>query len=464
MTRLAAPTPQARTYRAVWRWHFYAGLFCIPFILWLSVTGSIYLFKPQLDALIDRPYGGLAFAGARASALAQVDAALAAVPGSTLTAYQLPQATHAAVQILVGRDLAVYRVFVHPKTLAILKVIPEERRFTQRISHLHGELLLGDRGSMIVELAASWAIVMFLSGFYLWWPRNAQGLAGVAYPRLIRGRIFWRDLHGVTGFYVSAFALFFLISGLPWTSSWGGLFKSVREFRARAPVVQTWPTGSSSELARRGTTNAMSDMPGMAGMSGSRGGAKTADAKRVDLAPIDKLVPVVARLDLAFPVLIAPPSPATSMSTWTARSDAQNRPLRVDIVLDDAAGAVRSRSGFAQLPLLDRAVAVGVAAHEGQLFSPLNQVVGALTAFALVIVCVSAIVLWWSRRTAGVLGAPRALGRQRTAPVLVAGIVALGFVLPLLGASLVLVLLVERTILRRIPRIRDFLGLEPVAA
>jgi hypothetical protein len=30
-------------YNAVWRWHFYAGLFCIPFIIWLSLTGTIYL-------------------------------------------------------------------------------------------------------------------------------------------------------------------------------------------------------------------------------------------------------------------------------------------------------------------------------------------------------------------------------------------------------------------------------------
>ena len=36
-------------YRSVWRWHFYAGLFVIPFVLLLSVTGAIYLFKPQID-------------------------------------------------------------------------------------------------------------------------------------------------------------------------------------------------------------------------------------------------------------------------------------------------------------------------------------------------------------------------------------------------------------------------------
>ena len=36
-------------YNLAWRWHFYAGLFVIPFMILLSITGIIYLFKPQLD-------------------------------------------------------------------------------------------------------------------------------------------------------------------------------------------------------------------------------------------------------------------------------------------------------------------------------------------------------------------------------------------------------------------------------
>ncbi len=36
-------------YPTIWRWHFYAGLFVLPFILILSITASIYLFKPQIE-------------------------------------------------------------------------------------------------------------------------------------------------------------------------------------------------------------------------------------------------------------------------------------------------------------------------------------------------------------------------------------------------------------------------------
>ena len=36
-------------YRAIWRWHFFAGLLVIPFMLNLAVTGSLYLFKDEID-------------------------------------------------------------------------------------------------------------------------------------------------------------------------------------------------------------------------------------------------------------------------------------------------------------------------------------------------------------------------------------------------------------------------------
>jgi uncharacterized iron-regulated membrane protein len=57
---------------------------------------------------------------------------------------------------------------------------------------------------------------MIITGLYLWWPRQAQGLGGVVYPRLGHGAwVFWRDLHAVTGVWISSLTLFLLVSGLP---------------------------------------------------------------------------------------------------------------------------------------------------------------------------------------------------------------------------------------------------------
>ena len=68
---LGAERKAILAHRTVWRWHFYAGLFCIPFVIILSLTGAAYLFKPQVEAILDRPYDGLVVEGGPQSAQAQ---------------------------------------------------------------------------------------------------------------------------------------------------------------------------------------------------------------------------------------------------------------------------------------------------------------------------------------------------------------------------------------------------------
>ena len=86
-----------------------------------------------------------------------------------------------------------------------------------------------------------------------------------------------------------------------------------------------------------------------------------------------------------------------------------------------------SRIDFAQRHWIDRLVGYGVALHEGAFFGIANQLLGTLTALLLVVLSVSGAVLWWRRRPIGLLGAPIPLTRPRFGGVLIAAIVALGF-------------------------------------
>jgi uncharacterized iron-regulated membrane protein len=441
-------------YQSVWRWHFYAGLICIPFAIWLAVTGAIYLFKPQIESWLDREYDQLSITGPASSPQAQVAAALAAVPGSVLNAYILPESPNAAVRILVGQNKQLYRVYIHPQSLQILKTDEEDRRLMPLLFHLHGELLLGDTGSIAMELIASWMIVLLITGIYLWWPRNAVGLAGVFYPRLSLGsRMLWRDLHAVTGLWACLFLLFLLISGLPWTKSWGGMLKQLRQSQSTVAVKQDWNTGRSSELAERKQANS----PASSGHSGHGEHGGNGGFTLMDYALLDKIAATTAPLNLAPPVLIAPPNQKSPL--WTARSDSQNRPLRSTLKFDPNSGELTERQDFAQKPLLDRVIGYGVAAHEGQLFGWFNQALGLFTAFSSILLGISSAVLWWNRRPSGSLGAPRAAAPARMPLFLYAIIAVLGVLLPLLGISLLSVLLLEYTVLRRIPALGKFIGL-----
>jgi len=448
------PARTARAgYRTIWRWHFYAGLFCLPFITWLSITGSIYVFKPQIEAWLDRPYNHLPVTGPRATGEAHVKAALAAVPGAYLHDYELPEADDSAVRVIVGKGTEEFRVYVHPATLQILNIANEDQRFMKRVFRLHGELMAGDRGSMLVELAASWTIVMILTGLYLWWPRQPFQPTGTVYPRLRQGgRIFWRDLHSVTGLWISFFVLFLLVSGLPWAKNWGSYLKKVRKF-STADAKIDWPTGRAFELAERAAKN---PAPATGGGEHSVHGGHRAVVASLSYEPVDRIVATVGALHLAPPVLIAPPT--KQGGNWTARSDAGNRTLRATLELDAATGAALKRQNFEQRPWIDRAVGIGVAAHEGQLF-PLNQLVNILTALGLNLLNISAVAMWWKRRPRGVLGAPAALRQGTISNWWLLPVILLGVLLPLLGVTMVLLFLAERLLLRHIPAASRWLGL-----
>jgi uncharacterized iron-regulated membrane protein len=446
-------------YRAVWRWHFYAGLFSIPFVIILSITGGIYLFKPQIEAYSERPFENLPIIGGTTKPAAeQIQAALAAVPNSTLKEYEVPRTTTSAARVIVRtKEGAAIRVYVHPVTLAVLHTFPDSDRFSRIIFRIHGELLMGDSGSRIVELAASWTIVMILTGLYLWWPRNSPGLGGVLYPRLTSGKkIFWRDLHSVTGIWLSGFTLFFLISGLPWAKSWGNYLKAARSLTGAAVAKQEWSNTSEPAVKKKSAAGEHAGHGDHGGGSRrNRGPEKELTA--ADLAAVDLLVTTVYPLGLAHPVVIAPPTGESK--NWSVKSMTANRPYRENLTINGETGAIVSRDGFREKHWIDKAVSVGIAAHEGALFGWPNQVLGLLTVLGLLLVCFSGLVLWWRRRDAGTLGAPKAVLNPRVSFGLLVIVILLGIYLPLFGTSLVIVLLCERIVLRRIPPVRDWLGL-----
>jgi uncharacterized iron-regulated membrane protein len=453
----------AGLYRTIWRWHFYAGLLVIPFVLILAVTGAAYLFKPQVERWEERAWRGLPTAAA-VSPDVQRDAALATYPGAMFPSYRLPQEPGDAALIHLGLpDRSMRDVFVSPGG-EVVGALDPDARIMQVVHDIHGELLLGQRGSWLVELAASWAIVMILTGLYLWWP-SGRGLAGVAWPRLGGGRqVFWRDLHAVTGFWVAGLALVLLVTGLPWAGVWGSAFKTVREDLGWVAGPQDWTLGGKAPPADDGDPHAMHREHDHAAMMAA--GAPPMDHSGHGMSPV-LLSEIVARaqaLRLAFPVIVTPPGApgrfgAKAAPAWSVRSDAQNRPLRETLTFDAMTGAETSRETFADKHPIDRVVGYGIAWHEGQLFGWLNQLVGVLTALMLVTLAVSGFVLWRRRKPDGQLGAPPVPAVPAKIGGVVAILLVLAALLPLLALSLIVLWLTERLVLARITRVSRWLGL-----
>jgi uncharacterized iron-regulated membrane protein len=237
-------------------------------------------------------------------------------------------------------------------------------------------------------------------------------------------RVFWRDLHAVTGVWVSSLALFLLITALPWTTFAGNAIRTVRGWVA--PPTHEWNIGGQRAQDEHAAHRAI-----------AAAGAITTPLT------IDQVVAKIAPYRLDPPVRIYLPSETTPH--WRVRSETQNRPRVRELALDRVTGELIHEDRFADKSALDRAINIGIAAHEGQLFGLPNQLLGFFTAVSLLTVSISGLVMWWRRRPGGSLGipAPRVAGFR--IPVLLRiAIVALGVLVPMLGASLIVLWLIDR--------------------
>src|SRR6185369_16582548 len=88
-TAPARPSSLPALYRAVWRWHFYAGLAVVPFLLVFALTGLIMLYGNSIETFLGKKYP-VAAGGERLSITAQAEAAQAAIPGGTTRLFVQP--------------------------------------------------------------------------------------------------------------------------------------------------------------------------------------------------------------------------------------------------------------------------------------------------------------------------------------------------------------------------------------
>ena len=101
-------------YRAIWRWHFFAGLLVIPFMLNLAITGGLYLFKDEIDNTV---FAYRNVVTPRSEVLAPsllIRNAEAAVPGATILRYRDPSTPTQSARVILGTDAGKVLVFVDP--------------------------------------------------------------------------------------------------------------------------------------------------------------------------------------------------------------------------------------------------------------------------------------------------------------------------------------------------------------
>ena len=194
----------------------------VPVLLVLATTGLIYLFRFQLEPLLHADLMRVDDRGGKAVAqpyAVQQQAVTKAFPRVTVVSMAEPRESDASTVFAVVRpDGSGRDVFVDPYDAQVLGSLDPDATVSGYAKRIHGELMLGPWGDHVIELGACWAVVMALTGYYLfvrgWRARRRMRTSGRSGARL-------RSRHGVVGALVGAGLLMLLVSGLPWTGWWG---------------------------------------------------------------------------------------------------------------------------------------------------------------------------------------------------------------------------------------------------
>lgn len=116
-----------RFYRAVWRWHFYAGLLVLPFIIWLAVTGAAFLYQDAIDRSVHHDLKVVPVGHARVPAQQLVAAAQQRYAGR-LFVYTTPKQVDASAEIgLVDAHGVRQVVYVDPYRARVLGALAGAR-------------------------------------------------------------------------------------------------------------------------------------------------------------------------------------------------------------------------------------------------------------------------------------------------------------------------------------------------
>lgn len=408
----------------------------------MRLLGALYLFKDELDAIIHADLKRVAVQEAVQPPSTLVSAALEAHPG-TAVKYTDPVTPESSAEItvntLVGERLAVY---VDPYTSNVLGSLDDRGTIMWTVRYLHSFKYFGPTARKVIEIAAGWSILLVGTGIYLWWPRG-KGSGGVVSVRgKPKSRVFWRDLHAVLGIFVGGFLVFLAITGMPWSGVWGG---QVNEWANGSNFG--YPSGVRVEVP---VSNAYLSDQGLTSWSleQARIPESTPPASPMPRIGLNNAVAAFEQLGLQQGFTVNLPSSAAGVYTGSIYPD--NLSQQRVVHLDQYSGEPLIDMSYADYGTFGRWLEFGINVHMGQEFGLLNQLLLLAVCFAIILLAVSAAVMWWKRRPKDAMGVPPLPADKRVFRGLIAILVVGGVIFPLVGASLIVMLLIDWLIVQRL--------------
>jgi uncharacterized iron-regulated membrane protein len=201
--------------RAFFQVHLWSGIALGLYILLMSVTGSVLVYRNELyraatlEPIVSKGPGPRL-----------TDDQLAQAAGGLYPGYRVVSITRAvnldqAVDVWLKRRDEVKKRMFDPRSGSDLgDTVPTGIRLVSELMDLHDNLLAGTTGRAVNGVGAFAMLAVALTGMVIWWPGIKTWRRSLTAPRGGNGRRWIWHLHSTIGFWSLAFTVVFALSGL----------------------------------------------------------------------------------------------------------------------------------------------------------------------------------------------------------------------------------------------------------
>jgi uncharacterized iron-regulated membrane protein len=435
-------------YQTFWRWHFYGGIIFAPFLILLSISGALYLYQSEIETMIYKDKLIVQQGDKTLPLSEQVDAVKREYPEAEIGSVRLPKDDNRATLVKISENEVVTQVYVDPYTAKITGTILDEKHFKNVVAKLHSEWIVGGTFvNRLVELAACWTIIILVTGLYIWWPRNKLSLMGTIVPRFKKnGRVFWRDLHAVTAFWLSFMILILIVTGLPWSGVMGEQINKLATSAKAGYPTYAW----TAPTAEKTTNEIAEDIP-WATENNPAPTSEPADGK----LSLDQIMYLAQENNIQKPYTIS--SPIGEDGVFTVASSRDKPENEATVYFNQYNGDIVEDVRFSDYGWMAKTISIGIALHEGHYFGLANQLLGTIAALGLVAIVIFSLIMWKKRKPAGKLGVPKK-SDKKLRPWLIVIMIITGIVMPLAGISFITMFVFDRFIIPRVKPLQEWLS------
>ncbi|WRP08660.1 PepSY domain-containing protein [Rossellomorea aquimaris] len=445
---------KAALYQTVWRWHFYAGIIFAPFLIILALSGAVYLFKPQIESVL---YKDVYFVQKESPSMISPSEQMAKVkeeaPDQIVTSMKVYDDPSRTTEFSVMNNGEMSSVYINPYTGDVAGSIKNDEKFTEIFKKLHSELIVGGTlANRLVELAACWAVILLITGLYVWCPRNKSSIWGTILPRFRqKGRTFWRDMHAVPAFWLSLSILILILTGLPWSGVMG------EQINRLATSTDTgYPTYATSFGEKPQSVVRAKDVAEDVPWASENMTVPSSTTDGYVPLSLDDATYIARNESIEKPYTIS--MPQGDMGVYTIATSHSKPGDNATLHVDQYSGSILSDVRFSEYGIMAKAITMGIALHEGRLFGLANQIIGLIICFGLIGMVVSSLILWRKRKPESKSGAPtKSKDKKMTRAVFIIMMV-MGVIMPLVGISIIIVFLLDRFVIPHNKPIKSWLN------